>query len=203
MAPMKTSMPRLIRQDSKGLSKTPGVGLVLMDTSLRLIAIDWGASAILKSKNKAEGAHPFLPKEILDMIGGRELHDLSSTKLTLHIGTADYTCRTYYMEANNRFPAMIALHLERIPSATDAVSAVSAKYNLTERERETLWGISMGLSSKELADRMNISPNTVKVFLRLIMIKMGVASRGAIIAQILQNQSSQEDDDNKSLSAKM
>ena len=32
---------------------------------------------------------------------------------------------------------------------------------------------------------MNISPNTVKAFLRLVMIKMGVTSRSRIVAKIL------------------
>jgi hypothetical protein len=48
-----------------------------------------------------------------------------------------------------------------------------------------LRGISLGLSSKVMADRMDISPNTVKAFLRLIMIKMGVTSRAGIVANIL------------------
>jgi DNA-binding NarL/FixJ family response regulator len=42
-----------------------------------------------------------------------------------------------------------------------------------------------GLSSKEIADRMNISSNTVKTFLRLIMIKMGVSSRMAVVRKII------------------
>ena len=39
--------------------------------------------------------------------------------------------------------------------------------------------------SKEIADRMTVSPNTVKAFLRLVMIKMGVSSRSAIMAKII------------------
>ena len=42
-----------------------------------------------------------------------------------------------------------------------------------------------GLSSKEIANRMDVSPNTVKTFLRLIMIKMGVSSRAAIVAKVI------------------
>src|ERR1019366_5904497 len=46
-------------------------------------------------------------------------------------------------------------------------------------------GVTMGLTSKELAMRMHISPNTVKAFLRLIMIKMEVATGSAIVAKLL------------------
>ena len=42
-----------------------------------------------------------------------------------------------------------------------------------------------GLSSKEIATRMNVSPNTVKAFLRVVMIKMGVSSRSAIVGKVM------------------
>jgi DNA-binding CsgD family transcriptional regulator len=40
-----------------------------------------------------------------------------------------------------------------------------------------------GLTSKQIADRMTISTNTVKAFLRLIMIKMGVSTRAGIVGK--------------------
>jgi DNA-binding CsgD family transcriptional regulator len=167
-----------------------------MDLSLKPIASNWGPSFITNSKNVTtvkSGQPSFLPPEILDVIRNLDPTDLSSTDIRFHLGNSDYTCRTYLMETAAGTPAMIALHIEKVSAMTDAVSIVADKYHLTDRERETLLGISMGLSSKELAEKMNISPNTVKVFLRLIMIKMGVASRGAIIAQILQTQSTPTD----------
>ena len=44
----------------------------------------------------------------------------------------------------------------------------------------------LGLTSKEVAIRMNISPNTVKAFLRLVMGKMGVTTRAGIVAKLLE-----------------
>jgi DNA-binding CsgD family transcriptional regulator len=41
-----------------------------------------------------------------------------------------------------------------------------------------------GLTSKEIAVRMNISPNTVKAFLRLVMVKMKVSTRSGIAGKI-------------------
>jgi len=41
-----------------------------------------------------------------------------------------------------------------------------------------------GLTSKEIAARMNISPNTVKAFLRLVMVKMKVSTRSGIAGKI-------------------
>jgi len=62
---------------------------------------------------------------------------------------------------------------------------VSQEFHLTRREREALEHLLEGLSSKEIANRMNVSPNTVKVFLRLIMVKMGVSSRSGIVVKIV------------------
>ena len=40
-----------------------------------------------------------------------------------------------------------------------------------------------GFTNKEVGQRMNISPNTVKAFLKLIMMKMGVSTRSGIIGK--------------------
>lgn len=175
-----------------------------MDMSFKPIASNWGASFVANGKNGGNGkpdSSAFVPKEILDIISSLDPNDLSSMKMKIHIGNSDYNCRIYLMETENGTPAMIALHISKESVMTDAVSAIADKFHLTERERETLLGVSMGLSSKELAEKMDISPNTVKVFLRLIMIKMGVASRGAIIARILQNQSTPKDREDRSFVA--
>ena len=96
-------------------------------------------------------------------------------------------------QATNLYEAVQRLHpewmLQRNASTIEAVYEVATHYNLTGREREALEGISAGLSSKELAKQMNISPNTVKAYLRIIMVKMGVNSRAAIVARILEQSS--------------
>ena len=56
---------------------------------------------------------------------------------------------------------------------------------LTPREREAMALLLHGLTSKQIAERMHVSPNTVKAFLRLIMLKMEVSSRSAIVAKIM------------------
>jgi len=39
--------------------------------------------------------------------------------------------------------------------------------------------------SKEIAERMKISPSTVKAFLRLVMVKMSVSTRSGIVGKVL------------------
>ena len=76
------------------------------------------------------------------------------------------------------------LHLARELSLDDSLTLISAEYRLTVREQQALRLVLTGLTSKEVAEQMCISPNTVKAFLRLVMGKMGVSSRTGIVAKL-------------------
>src|SRR5207253_9278808 len=58
-------------------------------------------------------------------------------------------------------------------------------YHLSQREGETVRFLIKGLTNKEIAARMGISPDTVKVFLRLAMMKLGVSSRYGIMSKFI------------------
>ena len=57
------------------------------------------------------------------------------------------------------------------------------QFKLTARERQTLHFLVLGLTNKDIAQRMNISPHTVKAFLRAIMIKTGSSTRSGIVGK--------------------
>jgi DNA-binding CsgD family transcriptional regulator len=59
------------------------------------------------------------------------------------------------------------------------------QYHLTPREGQAVELLLQGLASKEISARMKISPNTVKVFLRLAMVKMGASSRSGILSKFI------------------
>ncbi len=65
------------------------------------------------------------------------------------------------------------------------LESVARKFRLTRRERETVDLLLQDLSTKQIADRMDISPNTAKAFLRSVMIKVGAENRTGIITRIL------------------
>ena len=167
-------------------------GLLLLDLSLRAVAWDQGAASILQDGEPSSfdpQSTSWIPKEILEKIRRRKLGDLVALKTYFHIGEAEFLCRAYLLEsiASSLTHPLVAVHLERSSFAVETVYECASEFHLTVREAEVLRGITMGLATKELATRLSISPNTVKAFLRLVMIKMGVATRGELFARILES----------------
>jgi DNA-binding NarL/FixJ family response regulator len=81
--------------------------------------------------------------------------------------------------------ATTAILLERAQRRSFDSSQAAARFNLSQRERETVELLVHGYTSKEIASRMQISPDTVKTFVRLIMVKMGVSTRSGLVGKIL------------------
>lgn len=82
--------------------------------------------------------------------------------------------------------------LERKGDEVVMVAEIAERFGLTTREQETVRFLLEGLTSKEIAERMKISPNTVKAFIRLVMVKMGVSTRSGIIGKIVGSRSGLE-----------
>jgi len=81
-----------------------------------------------------------------------------------------------------------ALILDRNSSELFIVAALmeaASRFGLSTREQETVELVLRGLSSRDIAERMKISHHTVRTFLRMVMVKMDVASRSEIVAKVL------------------
>jgi DNA-binding CsgD family transcriptional regulator len=75
----------------------------------------------------------------------------------------------------------VAVVLERSGAASHGGAELSESFHLTEREREVVELLIQGLTNKEIAERMDISPNTVRAFIRMVMVKLGVSTRSGIV----------------------
>jgi DNA-binding CsgD family transcriptional regulator len=165
-------------------------GVILLDLNHSILAMDDGATAILRDSGPVAAETdnpPRVPSEILDCLQAGHTRS-PYRKLRIRVGSCAYICRIYSMQSRlEGLPAYITvLHLTRDLTIADTLSRIGSEYRLTAREVQALEGVLMGLSSKEVADRMGISPNTVKAFLRLVMGKMGVTSRAGIVARVFE-----------------
>jgi DNA-binding CsgD family transcriptional regulator len=103
----------------------------------------------------------------------------------LQSGRRLYLCRSYRVNpvTNADTPLSVAVLLERNSGKSTSLTEISEKFHLTTREQEVSQHLLSGLTTKEIASRMKISPHTVKTFLRLIMVKMGVSTRSGILGK--------------------
>jgi DNA-binding CsgD family transcriptional regulator len=163
-------------------------GFLLLDSSLRLIFVNRAATEILSYPEKPE-AHKsldaFLSSKILTTlfsVQGSRAPSLVSEFLS---GRRRYQCRAYRVDGpgNGKAQASVAVLLERFSAGSFSLGLVSEKFHLTCREQEVLRHLLVGRTTKEIAVGMEISPHTVKAFLRMIMVKMGVSTRSAIVGK--------------------
>jgi len=182
-------------QNPKNDPPIPEVGLVLMDEAPRVVGCDRGAAAILKFSSDPDASGRRIPAEILESIQSRTRAGVPYSKMRFPTASGEYVCRSYLVESEDGLLSgrLVALHLERASMGDLAIRDISSRYHLSEREEETLKGVLMGLSTKEVADQMAISPNTVKAYIRLIMIKLGVTTRWGIIAKVIGSRESTDE----------
>ncbi|MGB7845218.1 MAG: helix-turn-helix transcriptional regulator [Candidatus Acidiferrum sp.] len=168
-------------------------GFLLMDSALRPVSFNAEAIEILGYPDKlANLSHSdgVLEAKIRSSLASWQVRGESPFVTEFRSGRRRYFCRAFCVESCAKDPShpSIAVLLERGPSGLVPLSQISQQFHLTQREREVLEYLLEGLSSKATANRMNISPNTVKAFLRNIMIKTGASSRSAMIGKIMMTQ---------------
>ncbi len=167
------------------------MGFVLMDSSLKCIYANAEAVKILTypaRHRRPESVQTVLTEKIRAVFRKKEGDFDSSFPTHIQSGRRRYVCQVFSLAPSSKKgsqPAM-ALLLER-NSAALSVFRMAGEFHLTVREREAVEHLAQGLTSKEIASRMGISPNTVKAFLHLVLIKTGVSTRSGIIGKFLQN----------------
>ena len=173
--------------------KPAEVGLLLMDSSLKPIYANAQAVHILaypEHSRNMRSVGSFLSKKVRSMVSNGEFSTHSHFPTELVSGSRRYLCRTFLVNAHrgNSSRPTVAMLLERVPGGSVDLSKVCQQYSLTQRERQAVEFLIQGLTGKEIASRMRISPNTVKAFVRLVMIKMGVSTRSGIMGKIIRTQ---------------
>jgi DNA-binding CsgD family transcriptional regulator len=165
-------------------------GILVTDLSFRLVAADEGASVIVKRSNDLRSElnlPPYLASELLQTIKSGVGGEIPEARSEFQVGAFTYSCRVSVLQpvGNSSAQPLLALHVQRRSDVGEALRQIAAKYDLTNREQEALGSLSIGLTYKDIAKQMRVSPNTVRNFLRRAMQKMGVSRRAGIISKVL------------------
>ncbi|HKU27547.1 MAG TPA: LuxR C-terminal-related transcriptional regulator [Candidatus Sulfotelmatobacter sp.] len=173
---------------------TPQVGLAILNLELKPVFCNAEAYRIVTYPGNAR------PQRALEQLAIQEIQAIA--KQTAKDSTHAYLSgrRTYLVRMissgkqaagvsasllNGNTPSAVLLMERPSNSKVERIDEISRQYDLTEREREAISLLCQGLTSKQIAEQMNISPNTVKVFLRLVMLKMNVSTRSAIVGKLV------------------
>ncbi len=180
---------------SEGANKVslpnPGI-LLLARFSLCPVAYNQEAVRVLSYPNKPDGsAHTAsdLEKHIGAKLVCHSLRGRHQFVDEFRSGDRVYYCRTMNVcldgnDAADNQTTLILLERQASPSRLLERKA-SERFGLSPRERQMVELLIEGMTTKEMAEALNLSPNTIKSFLRLIMAKMGVSTRSGIVGKIL------------------
>jgi DNA-binding CsgD family transcriptional regulator len=171
-------------------TSAPTEGFLLLDPSMNPIFVNPAAAQILLYPQKPEAQKnldSYLASRIRSMLFSERPSNGSALVSKFQSGRRTYLCRSFRVTgmANGDSQAALAVVLERASAKSASLAQLVERFHLTAREQEVAQFLSQGLTSKEIGMRMQISPNTVKAFLRLIMVKMGVSTRSAIVGKAL------------------
>ncbi len=161
-------------------------GFLLLDTRLKLVAANYPALQILCYPSPADRIKQpsvFIADRVRTALVDHQHPGGIAFVKEVKSGKRRYMCKSFQVDChdNSSLQLAFALLLDRNSASMEGASA---EFGLTQRERETVEFLLQGFTSKEIASRMNISPNTVKAFLRLVMVKMKVSTRSGIAGKV-------------------
>lgn len=167
-------------------------GLMLVDAGFRVVASNPEVLRILTFPERPEQIHD-LDNWVANRLRSSLVQRHSSHEVAGEVRSArrTYLCRSLALDTVANPKEILAqsgglqiVMIERKSHEATSIGEVSQRFGLTRRERETVQFLLEGLTSKEIAQRMNISANTVKAFIRLVMTKMGVTTRSGIVGKV-------------------
>src|SRR5258706_5904016 len=174
----------------KGVASKSAAGFLLLDSSMSPVSFNDEAVRILSYPDNVTmltNSDLLLTETIRSRLITQQAPGESVFVKEFKSGRRHYFCRPFLINSHTKEPGQptTAVLLERGPAGLVPLSQVCQQFKLTQREREVLEYLLQGMSSKVIANRMNLSPSTVKALVLLIMIKTGVSSRSAIVAKIM------------------
>jgi DNA-binding CsgD family transcriptional regulator len=162
-------------------------GFILADSEWRFIYANPEAKRILtypEDPRRALLARTRLHEAVFPLLAKQNPPSSYTFQTEVMSGRRKYACRAFPLTTSHEgrpARAAVAVVLERGGAASQVVGEVCERFCLTEREREVVRFLIQGFTNKEIAGRMKISPNTVRAFVRMVMVKLGVSTRSGIV----------------------
>ena len=166
-------------------------GFILVDSSFSPLFLNSEAADILHYPKRPEGS--LLSQKVLVekiktvfLYSGDGSANYHSRKF--QSGRRTYLCSLFSVRTtlSRKGPQLAtAILLERSSKSVE-LKLASDNFSFTEREWQVVQLLTQGRTTKEIAERLQISPNTVKTFLRLVMAKTEVTTRSGIVGKLLQ-----------------
>ena len=167
-------------------------GLILVGPSLEVLYANPEAVDVFAYPQNSRGIPSFsayLERKIQAVLLREPSSPEAGFVTTVKSGRRSYQCRAFSLRAGangSRHSPAMAILIERGGKLSLDTSKLVEQFRLTQRESETVDHLIHGLTSKEIAVRMKISPNTVKAFLRLVMVKTGTSTRPGVLGKIIE-----------------
>ncbi|WP_306362972.1 helix-turn-helix transcriptional regulator [Nocardia sp. CC227C] len=164
-------------------------GMLLFDSEGALVSINDEARDLLARLPPGPatptplGIDLPLPVWILSTAGRARLTG-TSARIRIRSGSGRWlVCHASCLRDANGRPGMTAMVIE--PATPSEVAAlVLAAYELTRRELDVVEQIARGLPTAEIAEKLHLSPHTVRDHVKAIFDKVGVTSRGELVAKL-------------------
>lgn len=195
---MQTSVSDLQKPHSRGdssnrlVTRPPVLGFLVADASLRPLFANHEATTILTYlgpplQSLPDAFHKKLRPSLLRVQSSPTNRICAYPIIQFKSGRRTYFCRAFLLDSNGKDSkgTAVLIVLEREMPGSLALSQISQQFHLTNREQEAVALLLQGLGNKQMAEHMGISANTVKAFLRMVTIKMGVSSRSGIVTKVL------------------
>ena len=178
---------------NKIISSRVTSGVVIIDASGEILFINDEARAIFatfSSKGISSDNDPSaLDKAIVDSIT-QHLGSLSVNEATCLLcpeTNVTYALRTLSLHKPRKKGnpcIMVLIEGVTIHRKFD-IEAVRKQFGLTKRETEVTFCLTKGLTNKEIAKTLSLSPETVHDYIKSIMTKLKTATRAGIVGKVL------------------
>ncbi|MGC0416339.1 helix-turn-helix transcriptional regulator [Embleya sp. AB8] len=151
-----------------------GTGVLLFDRAGRLVSANDQARARIASVagDAADGTIPIWIATLVAAGTGR-------VRVRTRAGRW-LVCQASRLDGDDAFTVVM---LEPAPVA-EVASIIVEAYELTTRETEITRLVAAGLATDEIARRLGITTHTVRDHIKAVLAKVGVASRGELVAKL-------------------